>query len=358
MHAIIMAGGSGTRFWPASRKSRPKQFLPLDNGRPLIQSTVDRVMALAGKDQTWIVTNPDQADGMLEILDGFPPDQIIVEPEARDTAPCVALAAAVIEARDPGATMAVMPADHLIEPVEAFHALLKQGEELAQDNETLVTFGIPPTYAATGFGYIELGNQHDTLGSTFQVLRFREKPDQATAQRFASSNQFLWNSGIFVWNFASLTRAMGGANPKLLAATHAMLDAKQSGNQAALDQAFRACPKTSVDYAVMEKADRVMVIRANFNWNDLGSFAALGVIAEADSHGNIVLNQTDHEALVHQSERCTVYSEGPQTVALFGVQDLIVVNTGDALLVVPRARCEDIKEMIEHLKRSNRQDLL
>lgn len=353
-----MAGGSGTRFWPASRKSRPKQFLPLDQGRPLIQSTVDRVRDLAGADRTWIVTNPNQTEGMLEVLDGFPREQIIVEPEARDTAPCVALAAAVIESRDPGATMALMPADHLIEPVAAFQDLLKQGEELAADNETLVTFGIPPTYAATGFGYIELGNQHATIDGAFEVLRFREKPDLTTAQTFASSSQFLWNSGIFVWNFASLTRAMGSANPELLTATTAMLSASKSGDQAALDQAFRTCPKTSVDYAVMEKADRVMVIRANFNWNDLGSFAALGVIVEADPNGNIVLNQTPNEALVHQSEGCTVYSEGPQTVALFGVKNLIVVNTGDAMLVVPRDRCEDIKEMIQHLKRSDRQDLL
>ncbi|MEE2886813.1 MAG: sugar phosphate nucleotidyltransferase [Planctomycetota bacterium] len=358
MHAIIMAGGSGTRFWPASRKSRPKQFLPLDHGRALVQSTVERVKGLTGSDRTWIVTNPGQVDGMLEALDGFPRDQVIVEPEARDTAPCVALAAAAIEARDPGATMAVMPADHLINPVDAFHGVLNQGAELAADNETLVTFGIPPSYAATSFGYIELGNQHPSMHTAYEVLQFREKPDQTTAHTFLNSDQFLWNSGIFVWNFASLTNAMGSANPDLLAATNTMLAASKAGDEAALNQAFCRCPKTSVDYAVMEKAERVVVIRADFNWNDLGSFAALGAIIEADSYDNIILNETLNAAVLHQSERCTVYSEGPQTVALFGVQDIVVVNTGDALLVVPRDRCEDIKEMIQHLKRSNRQDLL
>ena len=254
--------------------------------------------------------------------------------------------------------MAVMPADHLIHPVDSFHEVLQRGEQLAANNEALVTFGIPPTYAATGFGYIELGNEFPDVDAAYHVLRFREKPDQATAQTFVSSDQFLWNSGIFVWNFASLTNAMGSANPDLLAATNAMLAASKSDDVESLHQAFRACPKTSVDYAVMEKAQRVMVIRADFTWNDLGSFAALGVIVEADANGNIVLNQTDSDAVVHQSERCTVYSEGPQTVALFGLKNVVVVNTRDALLVVPRERCEDVKEMIQHLRQSNRQDLL
>jgi mannose-1-phosphate guanylyltransferase len=358
MHAVIMAGGSGTRFWPASRRTRPKQLLPLASGRSLIQTTVERVRDLAGPDRTWIVTNPRQLDPMLTALNEFPREQIIVEPEPRDTAPCVALAAAVIEARDPGATMAVMPADHLIDAPERFQADLEQAARLAQDDTTLVTFGIPPTYPATGFGYIELGNALPQVTGAFDVLRFREKPDQTTAQTFLESGQFLWNSGIFVWNFVSLTRAMETACPELAICTHTMLAAARVDDDAARDAAFQQAPRISVDYAVMEKAEHVAVIRATFGWDDLGSFAALGALADRDLHGNITVNQSAAAVLQLQSERCTAYTEGAQTIALFGVRDLIVVNTPDVVLVCPRDRAEDIKEFIRHLQHIGRDDLL
>jgi mannose-1-phosphate guanylyltransferase len=358
MHAVIMAGGSGTRFWPASRTTRPKQFLPLAHGESLIKATVDRVRDLAGVEQTWIVTNPPQAEGMLKLLETFPREQIIIEPAARDTAPCVALAAATIEARDPGATMVVMPADHLIEPEDAFHGMLRKGEKLAADNETLVTFGITPTHPATGFGYIELGNQHPMDSDAWQVLRFREKPDLATAQTFAESGQFLWNSGIFVWNYASLLRAMRIANPELAASTETMLTAARAGDSAAIDAAFTSVPKTSVDYAVMEKADKVAVLRADFTWNDVGSFAALGAIEKPDTYGNVSLSFRSADSLIHQSENCIVYGEGPRTVALFGVSDLVVVQTDDAVLVCPRNRAEELKELIQAMRHAGRTDLL
>jgi mannose-1-phosphate guanylyltransferase len=358
MHAVIMAGGSGTRFWPASRTTRPKQFLPLAHGDSLIAATVDRVRGLCGVERTWIVTNPPQAEGMQALLGDFPHDHIIVEPEARDTAPCVALAAATIEARDPGAMMVVMPADHLIEPETEFHAMLRKGETLAADDETLVTFGITPTHPATGFGYIELGNQHGRDTDAWHVLRFREKPDAATAQTFTESGQFLWNSGIFVWNYASLTRAMGIANPELAACTGAMLAAARAGDQAAIQAAFAASPKTSVDYAVMEKADKVAVLRADFTWNDLGSFSALEAVGEPDPYGNLALSFGGADAIVHQSENCIVYGEGARTTALFGVSDLVVVQTGDAVLVCPKDRAEDLKELIQAMRHAGRTDLL
>ena len=358
MHAIIMAGGSGTRFWPASRHTRPKQFLPLAHGKSLIQATVDRVRDLTGPERTWIVTNAQQAKLLVGVLDDFPVDQIIVEPEARDTAPCIGLAAATIEARDPGATMAIMPADHLIEPVDEFQALLHRGGRLAESDETLVTFGIPPTRPATGFGYIELGNALQDVDGAFEVLRFREKPDAATAQTFLAAGQFLWNSGIFVWNYASLTRAMQVTEPDLAGRTEAMLDAVRRSDTAALTVAFSGTPKTSIDYAVMEKADNVVVLRSDFKWSDLGSFAALDVLVDKDPYGNILLDTHGVDAIVHQSENCTVYAEGTQTVTLFGMRDVIVVSTGDAVLVCPRDRADDLKELIQIVRQSGRSDLL
>ena len=353
-----MAGGSGTRFWPASRRTRPKQFLPLAHGKTLIQATVERAQHCVGTDRTWIITNPVQAEGLPGLLDDFPSTQVIVEPEPRDTAPCISLAAATIEARDPGATIAVMPADHLIEPVEQFNTALQTADSLARAGDALVTFGIKPHYAATSFGYIELGNEHSDAPDAYEVLRFREKPDQNTADTFYESESFLWNSGIFVLNYASLTRAMGIANRDLLESTEAILEAIKKDDIGGVEDAFRSAPPTSIDYAVMEKTDRVLVLRAGFSWNDLGSFAALDVLVDKDPAKNVILNLEGPDAVVHDSENCTIYSEGKHTVALFGVRDLVVVNTGDAVLVCPRDRADNLKELIQGLRRAGREDLL
>ena len=211
-----MAGGSGTRFWPASRTARPKQFLPLAHGKTLLAATIDRVRGACGSERIWIVTNATQAAQLPQLLPDFPMAQVIVEPEARDTAPCVALATATIAARDPQATIAMMPADHVIEPADAFVALLRRGAELAADGATLVTFGIRPTFAATGYGYIECGERRDeATPPAFAVSRFREKPDVATATEFLRTGRFLWNSGIFVWRVDAIAAAMATGDAAL-----------------------------------------------------------------------------------------------------------------------------------------------
>ena len=353
-----MAGGSGTRFWPASRRSRPKQFLPLAHGKTLIQATVERAQKCVGSERTWIITNPAQAKSLPALLEDFPSAQIIVEPEPRDTAPCIALAAATIEAHDPGATIAIMPTDHLIEPVEQFSAALQAAESLASSGDALITFGIKPLYAATSFGYIELGNGHSDVSDAYEVLRFREKPDQVTATTFYDSESFLWNSGIFVLNYATLTRAMGIANQDLLVSTKAILEAIQKDDSEAAADAFCSSPMTSIDYAVMEKTDKVLVLRAKFSWDDLGSFAALDVLVGKDPAKNVILNLEGPDAVVHDTENCTIYSEGKHTVALFGVRDLVVVNTEDAILVCPRNRADDLKELIQGIRQAGREDLL
>ena len=205
---------------------------------------------------------------------------MIVEPEPRDTAPCVALAAAMIEAREPGATMAVMPSDHLIEPVETFHQLLRRAAALTETGDSLVTFGVEPSFAGTGFGYIEPGTQVDKESpAAHRVDRFREKPDRATAEAVIAAGG-LWNSGVFVWTYRALTLAMEVANPALFQCTVAMLESAKAGDAAGVQAQFRKAPKTSVDFAVMEKAPRVVVVRAELSWNDLGSFLALDAVGE------------------------------------------------------------------------------
>jgi len=353
-----MAGGSGTRLWPASRAARPKQMLPLAGGKSLIAATVERLEGLCDRDHTWIVTNPGQVDGVRELVGELPEDHVIVEPEARDTAPCIALATATIAAREPDATMLVMPADHLIEPRPTFHRMVQRAAEIAADHETLVTFGVQPTRPATGFGYIECGDAHDAASpAAYRAVRFREKPDAATAARFVDSGSFLWNSGIFVWTTRALLGAMRATEPDLASCTDRMTEAIAS-DPAALNDVFRTAPRTSIDYAVMERAPRVVVIRAEFDWNDIGGLGALATVGVGDDNANHALLTAGARQLAFESHDNLVYAEGDRTVCLFGVEDLVVVDSGNAILVCPRDRADELKRFLEHARDQGRQDLL
>ncbi len=359
LHAVIMAGGSGTRFWPASRKKRPKQFLPLANGVPLIQAAIDRLQGLCPKDCIWIVTNPVQARALPRLLPDFPREQILIEPEARDTAPCVALAVASVAARHADATMIVLPADHVIEPVDAFQQMLRRAVAIAADGQTLVTFGIAPTHAATGYGYVECGTPLDGQQPEARtVVRFREKPDRATAEQFVAAGNFLWNSGIFVWSLPAIRAAMAVGSPELAAATDGMQRGLSQQQRAAVTRAFRKAPKTSIDYAVMEKAPKVAVVRANVRWDDVGSFPALAAVGQHDADGNISVLNGGAQQIVCESGDNVVYAEGKRTVALFGVRDLVVVAVGDAVMVCPKDRASDLKILIAKVQQANRTDLL
>jgi mannose-1-phosphate guanylyltransferase len=358
MHAIIMAGGSGTRFWPASRRERPKQLLPLARGKSLLEATIARVAPLVGAERTWVVTNAAQAERAVGHLAGLPPQQILVEPEPRDTAPCVALATACIEARDPGATTAFMPADHLIEPAAELGRLLSRASGIAADGATLVTFGVTPTRPATGYGYIERGQPLDDLAPrAYAAVRFREKPDPATAAELVRSGRFLWNSGIFVWQTSALLSAMDAGSPALAACTREMAAAARRGDRAALEDAFRRAPKQSIDFAVMERAPRVAVVEAQLRWNDLGSFLSLGAVAPPDGRGNVRVLHHGARAMALDAANCVVYAEGPRAVALFGVADLVVVAVEDAVLVCPRDRADELKELVGQLAANGLADL-
>lgn len=359
LHAVIMAGGSGTRFWPASRKRRPKQFLPLVDGVPLLAATVERLRGLVAPECIWIATNQAQAEALPALLPGFPAAQVIVEPEPRDTAPCVALAAATIGARDADATMIVLPADHVITPTDVFQAMLRRGVELAQDGESLVTFGVAPTFPATGYGYIECGDAIDAdRPQALLARRFREKPDVATARDFVAAGTFLWNSGIFVWSLAAIAAAMQNGNAALADGAEQLRAALQRGDADAAVQLFTQLPKTSIDYAVMEKASRVVVVRAEVRWDDVGSFPALAAIAEADAAGNTAVLANGASQLAIDSAANIIYAEGPRIVALFGVRDLVVVAVDDAVLVCPKDRAADLKVVVERLQQEGRSDLL
>jgi mannose-1-phosphate guanylyltransferase len=358
VHAVIMAGGSGTRFWPASRGARPKQFLPLANGMPLIEATLARLEGLVAPDHVWVATNKRQAKSLAKLLPNLRRERLILEPEPRDTAPCVALAAATIGARDPDATMIVMPADHVIEPVDAFQAMLREGIAAAADGETLVTFGLPPTHPATGFGYLECGAPTAPGSPVLRVTRFHEKPDRATAEQFLAAGNFLWNSGIFVWQIRALRRAMERTDPELAAATTAMLTALQKPEGTVRMKTFQQAPARSIDFAVMEKADKVAVVPAKLRWDDVGSFPSLAAVQPPDDAGNVTVLTQGASHLALQAKGNVVYAEGDRTVALFGVSDLIVVAVDDAVLVCPKDKAQDLRALVEHVRASGRTDLL
>ncbi len=358
LHAVIMAGGSGTRFWPASRALRPKQFLPLAAGRPLIEATMTRLEGLVAPEHVWVATNKKQARSLARLLPNLRHDRLILEPEARDTAPCVALATATVGSRDAEATMIVLPADHLIEPTAEFQAMLRHGIELASDGETLVTFGIKPTFAATGFGYVECGAAVAGGKGACHVARFREKPDRATAEQFVRQGNFLWNSGIFVWQVKAIRRAMALADKDLAAATDAMLLSLQKPEGRVKKSTFAQAPKKSIDFAVMEKADKAVVVPATVRWDDVGSFPALGSVQPPDAAGNVAVLAEGSSHIALDARDNIVYAEGPRTVATFGVSGLVVVAVGDAVLVCPRDKANDLKALVEHLRANGRDDLL
>lgn len=356
LHAVVMAGGSGTRFWPASRTERPKQVLPLAGGEPLIAATLARLGDLCDPEHVWIVTNGRQVDAVRRAAPRFPGDKIIVEPEARDTAACVSLATATIAAADPDATMVVLPSDHLIEPAAEFRRMIRRGAELAADDETLVTFGVAPGSAATGFGYVECGEPcDDREPPAFRATRFREKPDAATARQFVDDG-LLWNLGIFVWTCRGVVAAMAASDPALATATVEMAAAIADGRPTA--DVFGKIRRTSIDYAVLEHAPKVAVVRAAVAWNDVGGFGALADTGADDGAGNRALLTDGASRIALESRNNLVYAEGKRAVCLFGVDDLVVVAVGDAVLVCPRSRAAELKRLVEHVRAQGRDDLL
>lgn len=359
LQVVILAGGSGTRFWPAGRVDRPKQLLPLAHGRSLLGATIDRVAPLCGLDSIWIATSAALGPTIAAAVPEIPSERILLEPEARDTAPCAALAAACIDAAVPGAPIAMLPADHLIAPAETFRDLLRRGERLARRGHSLVTFGIRPTFAATGFGYIEPGEAiDDETPLARRVVRFREKPDRTTAETFLRDGRMLWNSGMFVWTADALQRAMRVTSPELADVAAGLAEAARAQDQERLAATFARAPKTSVDFAVMERAPDVTVVDCALDWNDIGSFAALGAVAPTDESGNVRALFEGARAVTLDARDCVVYGEGKRTIALLGVNDLIVVSMGDAVLVCARDRAEDIKRLQAELRRLGYGDVL
>ena len=349
IYALILAGGSGERFWPLSRRTRPKQLLKLVSERTLLGETVARLEGLVPPERILILTNVEQEAAVRALLPEFPADNIVAEPAKRDTAAAVALGAGWIAARDHMATMIVLPADHVIKDTAAFQATLVTAAEAAQESGALVTIGIKPTWPCPGFGYIEQGAPlRRALGAAagapvYHVVRFREKPNAELAEVFVRKGNFRWNAGMFVWAVPTLLSEFNRHAPEL-AHFIAQLSAPKMFEQT-LRTKFAALPKISFDYAIMEKADRVLVVEAGFDWDDVGTWQAVASYFSHDSAGNAA----NGDITAVDSTNNIVFDEDGTKVALLGVHNLIVVRTGDALLVCHRHQAEKIKGLLGKL---------
>ncbi len=350
IHAVIMAGGAGTRFWPASRADEPKQLLRLAGPTTMIQATVKRLGDLVPADQVLIVTNKRLVEAIARQLPQLPQDSVIGEPCKRDTAPCIGLAALVVSREDSEATMVVMPSDHVIQDQEEFRAAIREAAWLVDESPgRIVTFGIRPTYAAESFGYIEHGDRLADSGSdsdisAFRVQQFREKPKAEVARQYVEAGNFFWNSGIFVWKAATILDHLSQRQPKMVEHLQKIVDAwGESGFNEIFDREFAAIDGISIDYAVMEHATDVVVIEAPFDWDDLGSWQSLPRLLGEDTDGNTV----DAKHLGLKTSNCIIRGEESHLIATLGVSNLIVVQTPGATLVADRNEEESIRKLVK-----------
>ncbi len=357
LHAVIMAGGSGTRFWPQSRKKTPKQLLSLAGRRTMIQQTLDRCSTWVSAQNSWVVTNAVQADAVREQLPSLPAGNVLVEPAARNTAACVGLAALEILRRDPEGIMFVMPADHVIRTDEAFsRGALRAVSIVQQSPESLVLFGVIPTFPSTGYGYIERGTRLDTDTPTlFQVQAFREKPQQAVAEQYLRDGRYFWNCGIFCWKAATIMNLLQQYEPELAAGLREIDAAADTPDYPqVLAQKFPLLKSISIDYAVLERAQNVCVLEAPFQWDDVGSWLSLPRLNGSDPQGNT----TDGLFAGVDTQGCIVRTSDDHLVATLGLRNLIIVHTPDATLVADAAQSERIKQLLDLLTEQQLQQYL
>ncbi len=345
-YALILAGGSGTRFWPLSRNAKPKQLLDLFGNGTMLRQAVERLGGLVPAENIFILTNALQEAEVRSQVPELPAENIVAEPARRDTAPAVSLGVALIAARDPQANMIVIPSDSLILDDSAFRSLAADALALAERENALMTIGIRPTWACPGYGYIERAGKLNAAALShdcYEVVRFREKPDAATAEQYLASGNFTWNAGMFIWNVAHVRAQLATHTPELANFIDRLTVAADI--PAFIAAEFAKLTPISIDFALMEKADRVLNFEASFDWDDVGSWISVGKYLkkdDADNASNTALSAQD-------SARNIVFSANGKHVALVGVDDLIVVDTGDALLVAHRDQADKIKNVVAKL---------
>ena len=349
-----MAGGRGERFWPKSRKSLPKQFLSLtDDGKTMIQLTVERILPLVKMEDIYISTNRDYKELVRQQLPEIPEENILCEPVGRNTAPCIGLGAVHMRKKYEDAVMYVLPSDHLIKYTSIFLSTLTDAGEVAEQGENLVTLGITPDFPETGYGYIKfLPDQ--MLGRAFEVDRFVEKPDLETAKEYVASEQYLWNSGMFIWKVSTILKNLETYLPETYQGLNRIADAiGTEEEELVLEKEFSAFQSESIDYGIMEKAKNIYILSGSFGWDDVGSWLAVGRIKKSNEFGNVI----NGNAVTVDTKNCIIQG-GKKLIATVGIEDIIVVDTEDALLICEKDSAGNIKKVLENLKICNRTEYL
>src|SRR3954454_24495850 len=355
LYGLIMAGGTGSRLWPRSRKGLPKQFLPLLTERTMLQETVDRIRPIIDPNATLVATGREYVDLAVSQLPNLPLGNIIAEPSGRGTAPCIGLGAIELIHRDKDATMAVLSADHVIRKAHAFRHALQAAEEIAQQGY-LVTLGITPNEPQTGYGYIQRGaslGQHKGF-EAFEVARFVEKPNRATAEHYLAEGGYSWNAGIFVWRVETILKELAQHLPELRAQLAEIAQAGGPGLPDAMARVWGDVASMTIDYGVMERATKVAIIPVDIGWSDVGDWNTLAGLSDPDDDGNV--SQAEHLAI--DTRGTLVYSNDSRLIATIGLENFIIVDTGDAILIAPRDRAQDVKKLVDELKLNDRADLL
>ncbi len=359
MFALILAGGSGTRLWPRSRAALPKQLLALTGGDTMMQATVNRIRPLVSPDHIFVATNREYSSLIREQIPDLPAANIVEEPNAKNTAPCIGLAAAHMNRLDSTEVMASLHADHYIADEEGFRQSILAAAEVARQGY-LVTLGITPNQPETGYGYIQRGeamgqfNRHEV----YRVSRFLEKPNLETAEKFVASGEYYWNSGIFIWQLSTLLEAFQAYMPEFYRQLGQMEQALAAGQ--AIDAIWQGIKSESIDVGILERAAKVAVVPVNFGWNDVGSWAAihdingLPGVNQADAHNNVALNA---ELIAFDTQNTLVQGNG-RLVAAIGLNNILIIDTDDALLICDKDKAQDIKMVVEWLKVNKRDELL
>jgi mannose-1-phosphate guanylyltransferase len=350
---VIMAGGSGTRFWPLSRALRPKQLLPLGGAESsLLRETRRRISTTIPAERTLVVTSEALAEQTRKELPELPPENILAEPMGRNTAPCVGWAASVVARIAPEAVLAILPADHFIADEPAFARVLTRAIDAAREGD-MVTVGVKPTRPETGYGYVELGEE--LAPAVHRARRFVEKPDELRARQFLAAGRFLWNSGMFFFRADVVLEAVRKHLPGLGDALHKFDEAAAQGTERdAVHALYGTLPDISIDHGIMEKAARVVVVPGDFGWSDVGSWTSAWELAARDGDDNALFG----DVVAVDTRRSYVRSHGEKLVAVVGLEDVVVVDTDDALLVLPRARAQDVRAVVQALKAQKRTDRL
>lgn len=357
-YALIMAGGQGTRLWPMSRSHAPKQLLPLVEDHSMFRTSVQRIEQILPPQNIFVVTGEAYAREMQADVPEIPAENFIIEPYGKNTAPALGLALAFIQKRDPDATVAILTADHHIANKDKFCNVLTAAYQLAQENK-IVTLGISPSYPATGFGYIQQGDRINEIDgfTVYESKRFTEKPDIVRATQFLASGKYSWNSGMFIWNVKNAMSDLERYQPAMYALlTYLQTTFDTDDFQAKLDDIWEKMPNLSIDFAIMEKADNIVVIPVDIGWSDVGSWASLYDILPQDKFGNCIKGQAADNRVILDTRNTLVYSNR-LTVAI-GVQDIVVVDTDDVILICHKDRSEEVKEVVNYLRDNGNEEYL